>query len=169
MEQNFQVPSKVFFTKGVGRHKHQLQSFELALRDAGISQFNLVTVSSILPPGCKRVTREEGLKSLKPGQIVFCVLARNATSEPNRLAAASISCAWPSGQGQVAECKLPAGRGGACVGDCERERLRREGADKLPIEEYRQAYHIQGDGGQGRDKGRFEKLYRAAEFFGRRL
>ena len=30
------VPQKVFFTKGVGRHKDYLQSFELALRDAGI-------------------------------------------------------------------------------------------------------------------------------------
>jgi arginine decarboxylase len=90
------VPPKVFFTKGVGKHKNYLQSFELALRDAGISQFNLVSVSSILPPGCKRIPKEEGLKLLKPGQIVFCVLARNSTNEPHRLIAASIGCAWPA-------------------------------------------------------------------------
>lgn len=90
------IPSKVFFTKGVGRHKHYLQSFELALKDAGISPFNLVSVSSILPPGCKRISKEEGLKLLKPGQIVFCVLARNSTNEPHRLIAASIGCAWPA-------------------------------------------------------------------------
>lgn len=90
------VPPKVFFTKGVGRHKHYLQSFEMALRDAGISPFNLVSVSSILPPNCKRVSREEGLKSLKHGQIVFAVMARNATNEPNRLIASSIGCAFPS-------------------------------------------------------------------------
>ncbi len=90
------IPPKVFFTKGAGRHKHYLQSFELALRDAGISQFNLVSVSSILPPSCKRISREEGLKSLKPGQIVFCVMAKNSTDEPNRLIAASIGCAWPA-------------------------------------------------------------------------
>ncbi|MCX7779244.1 MAG: arginine decarboxylase, pyruvoyl-dependent [Patescibacteria group bacterium] len=96
MNLHFLVPPKVFFTKGVGRHKNYLQSFELALKDAGISPFNLVTVSSILPPGCKRISREEGLKYLKPGQIVFCVMARNSTNEPNRLIAASVGCAWPS-------------------------------------------------------------------------
>lgn len=90
------VPTKVFFTKGVGVHKDYLTSFELALRDAGIAPFNLVTVSSIFPPGCKKVSREEGLKHLNHGEIVFCVMARNATSEPNRLIAASVGCAIPS-------------------------------------------------------------------------
>ena len=47
------VPKKIFFTKGVGRHKHELQSFELALRNASIEKCNLVKVSSIVPPGCK--------------------------------------------------------------------------------------------------------------------
>lgn len=89
------VPSKVFFTKGAGRHKHYLQSFEIALKNAGISPFNLVSVSSILPPNCKRISREEGLKFLRPGQIVFTVMARNSTNEPNRLIAASIGYAWP--------------------------------------------------------------------------
>lgn len=90
------VPRKLFFTKGVGRHKHELQSFELALRDAGIEKYNLVSVSSILPPGCKVVSRDEGLGSLNPGQIVFVVMARNSTNEPNRMVAASIGCAVPA-------------------------------------------------------------------------
>jgi arginine decarboxylase len=90
------IPKKLFFTKGVGRHKHELQSFELALRDAGIEKFNLVSVSSILPPGCPIVNPEEGLKEFVPGQIVFCVMARNSTNEPNRMVAASIGCAVPA-------------------------------------------------------------------------
>ncbi len=90
------VPSRIFFTKGVGRHKDYLQSFELALRDAKIEKCNLVTVSSIFPPGCKRIPTEEGLKSLQAGQITFCVMARNATNEPNRLIAASIGVAVPA-------------------------------------------------------------------------
>ena len=56
------VPSKLFFTRGVGVHKEKLSSFELALRSAGIAQFNLVRVSSIYPPECKIVTRAQGLK-----------------------------------------------------------------------------------------------------------
>jgi arginine decarboxylase len=90
------VPTKVFFTKGVGRHKEYLTSFELALRSANIEICNLVTVSSIFPTGCKRITKEEGIKELKPGQITFCVMARNSTNEPNRLIASSLGVAIPA-------------------------------------------------------------------------
>jgi len=89
------VPSKVFFTKGVGVHKDRLASFELALRDAGIEKCNLVTVSSILPPNCKIIPKDEGIKLLKPGQITFCVLARNETNEPNRLISSAVGLAVP--------------------------------------------------------------------------
>jgi arginine decarboxylase len=90
------TPTKIFFTKGVGRHKDYLQSFELALRDAGIEICNLVSVSIIYPPGCKRIPKDEGVKQLSSGQITFCVMARNATNEPNRLIAASIGVAQPA-------------------------------------------------------------------------
>ncbi|MBV6511684.1 MAG: Pyruvoyl-dependent arginine decarboxylase [Ignavibacteriaceae bacterium] len=90
------VPSKIFFTKGVGRHKEYLTSFELALRNAGVEKCNLVTVSSIYPVGCKRISKEEGLKLLQPGQITFAVMARNSTNEPNRLIASSIGVALPA-------------------------------------------------------------------------
>ncbi len=94
------IPKYFFLTKGVGRHKEQLQSFELALRDAGIHYCNLVNVSSIVPPGCKLVSREHGLKLVQPGEITFVVIARNATSEPHRLLASSIGVAIPSGKNQ---------------------------------------------------------------------
>jgi len=32
------VPTKVFLTKGVGRDKYKLKSFEQALRQAGVAQ-----------------------------------------------------------------------------------------------------------------------------------
>lgn len=90
------VPTQLFFTKGVGVHKEYLASFELALRDAGIEKFNIVTVSSIYPVGCKKITREKGLQHLQPGQIIHAVMARNATNEPNRLIASSIGVAIPA-------------------------------------------------------------------------
>ena len=89
------IPIRMFFVKGVGVHKDKLASFEAALRDAGIEKYNLVYVSSIFPPGCKIVPREEGLKSFSPGQIVFCVMARSETNEPNRLISAAIGLAQP--------------------------------------------------------------------------
>ena len=90
------VPKKVFFIKGVGRDKEKLKSFELALRNAGIEKFNLVNVSSILPPNCKIISREKGLQLLKPGEVIFCVMAKNETKEPNRLISAAIGCAVPT-------------------------------------------------------------------------
>ncbi|MAT38301.1 MAG: arginine decarboxylase, pyruvoyl-dependent [Ectothiorhodospiraceae bacterium] len=89
------VPQQIFFTKGVGRHKDYLTSFELALRAADVEQQNIVTVSSILPPKCKIIKPKVGIELLQPGQITFCVMARNATNEPNRLIASSIGVAVP--------------------------------------------------------------------------
>ncbi len=90
------IPKKIFFTKGVGRHKEKLASFELALRDAGIAKLNLVSVSSIFPPGCQMIPKKIGLEKLSPGEITFVVMARNETNEPNRLIAASVGCALPN-------------------------------------------------------------------------
>jgi len=90
------MPTRAFLTKGVGHHKEKLTSFEMALRDAHLASFNLVRVSSIFPPHCKLVDREEGLQNLRPGQMLFTVLAESATNEPSRLVAASIGLAVPS-------------------------------------------------------------------------
>src|ERR671923_2985360 len=94
------VPKIMFLTKGKGTHKDYLTSFELALRDADIADLNLVSVSSIKPAQCKIVSRQEGRKYLMPGQIVFTILARSATNEPNRLIAASIGLARPADDAQ---------------------------------------------------------------------
>ena len=90
------TPTKMFFTKGVGVNKDKLAAFEAALRDAGIERCNLVCVSSIFPPNCKILSREEGLKLLKPGEITYVVMDRNETSEPNRLVSAAIGFAKTS-------------------------------------------------------------------------
>ena len=90
------VPKKMFFTKGVGKHKERLTSFELALRDAGIASQNLVRVSSIFPPRCKVIPRKEGLTYLEHGEVVFSVIAENSTREPHRLIVSSIGVAIPA-------------------------------------------------------------------------
>ncbi len=90
------VPQRVFFTRGVGKHHRNLESFEAALRNAGIAQCNLVKVSSIFPPGCQIISRRAGLAKLVPGQITFCVMAEARTNEPNRLVTAGIGLAVPA-------------------------------------------------------------------------
>ena len=88
-------PARMFLTRGMGRHKEQLTSFELALRAAGIAAFNLVSVSNIFPPECKLIPRHRGLQDLQIGEVVYCVLSRNTTNEPNRLIGSSIGVAIP--------------------------------------------------------------------------
>jgi len=89
------IPTKIFLTKGAGVHKDKLASFELALRSAGIEKCNLVYVSSIIPPNCKIISKEEGIKLLSSGQITFCVMARLESNEPNRLISSAIGVALP--------------------------------------------------------------------------
>lgn len=90
------LPKRMFLTKGAGKSKERLTSFELALRDAGIAEYNLVRVSSIFPPHCKIVSKNDGLKELTPGQIIHCVISQCETNEPHRLIAASIGLAIPN-------------------------------------------------------------------------
>jgi arginine decarboxylase len=89
------IPKRVFLTNGGGRHKEKLNSFELALRDAGIAHCNLVPVSSIFPPSAQVIGKKEGLKLISPGQVVFVVLSRNETNEPNRLISAAVGLTLP--------------------------------------------------------------------------
>ncbi|MEW5743908.1 MAG: arginine decarboxylase, pyruvoyl-dependent [Nitrospirota bacterium] len=95
------VATKLFLTKGVGQHREKLVSFELALRDAKIASFNIVRVSSILPPHCKIISVERGLEELSPGQVVHAVIADTATNEYHRLVAASIGIAIPKDRNKI--------------------------------------------------------------------
>jgi arginine decarboxylase len=94
------VPKKVFFVKGEGFHRSKLAAFEQALRKAGIEKYNIVNVSSIFPPFCIEITKEDGLKQLRPGQIIYAVLAREESNEYNRLICASIGAAKPAEKSQ---------------------------------------------------------------------
>ncbi len=90
------VPTHLFLTRGVGVHREKLAAFEQALRSAGVAYCNLVSVSSILPPGCKLIPRKRGESLLNPGEITHCVMARSETNERNRLVSASVGIAVPT-------------------------------------------------------------------------
>ncbi|MBP2132785.1 arginine decarboxylase [Methanomicrobium sp. W14] len=89
------VPRKVFFTSGSGSHQDRLTSFEMALRKASIECYNLVEVSSILPPKCQIISKHDGLKELFPGSIVFTVMSRISSNEIGKRVTASVGMAIP--------------------------------------------------------------------------
>ena len=94
------IPKRIFLTKGVGRHRDRLSSFEAALRDARIASYNIVRVSSIFPPGAKVISKAKGLQYLSHGEIIYCVMSQNDTNEPHRLVGASIGVAVPKERNQ---------------------------------------------------------------------
>ncbi|MHA1369964.1 MAG: pyruvoyl-dependent arginine decarboxylase [Promethearchaeota archaeon] len=95
MIENSMVPSRYFFTKGVGRHEDELVAFEFALRDARIQQFNLIPVTSIKPPKCKEISIDEGLKGLADGQVILCVFCKEESCRLGDLVGASVAVAVP--------------------------------------------------------------------------
>jgi arginine decarboxylase len=79
-----QVPSKFFVTSGKAISKvSDLNAFDQALIVAGIGEQNLVSVSSVLPVGIKKVQKRE----LPRGMITHCVLAQMRGGEGETISA----------------------------------------------------------------------------------
>ena len=87
-----QVPTRVFFTSGVGFHKTQRVAMQHAMREAGLADCNLVKISSVIPPACQVVTRERGLRMLEAGAIAHAVIAQGVTKEPHQRV--SVALCW---------------------------------------------------------------------------
>src|SRR3989337_117494 len=78
------IPTKFFVTSGKAVSKvSDLNAFDCALLDAGLSEQNLVSVSSILPVGIKQVKRRE----LPMGAITHCVIAQQRGGEGEMISA----------------------------------------------------------------------------------
>ncbi len=89
------TPHSLFLTCGTGTHREKLASFELALREAGIERYNLVSVSSILPPHCEFVELADGTGLLQPGQVIPVVMARSDSNVPGTLVSSGVGVAVP--------------------------------------------------------------------------
>jgi len=85
------IPKAFFVTSGVGMDLEQAGAFDLALRDAGISECNLVEVSSILPANAGEMERSN--VKVTPGKIFFCVMSR-ADGKSGEIIGAGIGYAW---------------------------------------------------------------------------
>lgn len=78
------IPTKFFVTSGKAVSKvSDLNAFDEALQNAGLSEQNLVSVSSVLPVGIKPVRRRD----LPMGSITHCVLAQQRGGEGEMISA----------------------------------------------------------------------------------
>jgi arginine decarboxylase len=89
------IPCKFFFTKGTGVHEKEMRAFEEALRNAGVHTCNFIKTSSVIPPRCELIPKEQGIKLIHPGQITFAIMAQSMTSEPGQIITAGIGMAQP--------------------------------------------------------------------------
>src|SRR3989304_86636 len=78
------IPTKFFVTSGKAVSKiSDLNAFDQALLDGGLSEQNIVSVSSVLPVGVKQVRKRD----LPMGAITHCVLAQQRGGEGETVAA----------------------------------------------------------------------------------
>lgn len=84
MQTEFMMPRKFFVSSGKAVSKvSDLNAFDMALRDAGIGEQNLVSVSSIIPATCRQIDR----RTLPMGAITHCVLAQQRGNEGETISA----------------------------------------------------------------------------------
>jgi arginine decarboxylase len=84
------IPKEFFITSGKAASPvSELNAFDLALKKAGIAQCNLVSVSSILPLGCKERKR----RKITAGAITYAVIARMDGDEGTTIGA-GIAWTW---------------------------------------------------------------------------
>lgn len=79
-------------TQGIGTGPTKLAAFDAALNDAGVANYNLLRLSSVIPPKTKIVTKNKSLKKLpgKWGDRLYVVMAEMRVDTPNTEAWAGI-------------------------------------------------------------------------------
>lgn len=83
------VPKEAALVAADADGPFELVAFDNALRRAGIAELNLVTVSSIWPPGCRIVK----MPNLPPGTVVPVVMSKISSSTPGQKIAAALGIA----------------------------------------------------------------------------
>jgi arginine decarboxylase len=84
-------------SSGTGRGRTRLAAFDAALRDAGVADFNLIRLSSVIPP-CSTVVEVARGTQLRGhhGDALYCVYAEAYASTPGEQAWAGVSWAQHS-------------------------------------------------------------------------
>lgn len=77
-------PTNYILVSGFGDDENKLVSFDKALFDAGIANYNLVKVSSIFPIGCVH----SSVINAKPGAVIFSAYGTQSQNKPGIISSA---------------------------------------------------------------------------------
>lgn len=86
-----------FLTKGAGKAKTELLAFDRALREARISNYNLVKVSSILPPNVKSTNKV----ILPPSSVLYIAYSYFISDKEGNLISSVIGIAMPENKNEI--------------------------------------------------------------------
>ncbi len=81
---------KIYLTTGVGFGKTPLSAFDSALEDAGVMNFNLITLSSVIPANTEIVYEKLPVKDEEWGNKLYCVKAEMRSRQSGRFIGAAL-------------------------------------------------------------------------------
>lgn len=80
----------IVMARGLGSGPTPLAAFDAALLDAGVANYNLICLSSVIPPGSVIERRRWHTPAAAWGQRLYCVLSQLREDRPGRVAHAGI-------------------------------------------------------------------------------
>lgn len=81
---------KIYLTTGVGFGKTPLSAFDGALADAGVMNFNLIVLSSVIPIGTTIVNEKMPVEDSEWGNKLYCVKAEMRSRDSGRFIGAAL-------------------------------------------------------------------------------
>jgi arginine decarboxylase len=90
------TPTQYFLVSGASDGFTPLNAFDGALLQAGIGNTNIVRMSSIVPPHCKRISPI----ALPPGALVPAAYAAITSDVPGEIISAGVAVALPEDENQ---------------------------------------------------------------------
>lgn len=90
----------IVMARGVGRGPTALAAFDDALQDAGVANYNLIVLSSVIPPGSRIERRRWHTPPESWGQRLYCVLSQMREDRPGHEAHAGIGWVHDAAEGQ---------------------------------------------------------------------
>lgn len=91
------LPNRFAIGTGVGHGETELLAFDRALAEAGFSDYNLIKVSSIIPPGAPLVDRPD----CPPGSLLPVAFASLISGEESLVISAAVAAGIPYSQDDV--------------------------------------------------------------------
>ena len=91
---------KIYLTTGKGEGPTPLAAFDAALRDAGVANYNLICLSSVIPPHSEIVPTKFAPPGDEYGHRLYVVMARHDTQQRGETAWAALGWTQDVGDGR---------------------------------------------------------------------